>query len=287
MLTIAVAQGKGGVAKTTLSIRLSQEFARNGVKTVLLDADNNRHSFLFQDEYIKQEENPLIPWQVRPMVIRNDGRDNLLDLIRTAEMDGTIKVAIIDMPAGIDDRMRNVVQTASLVLVPTQQSIMDANDAVRTAEEIQSAEWLLKRKIPSALIWTKVPSRFASRAERRVVDLARRTFQATSIYKNYLKENQQFHTAYMEGHALWDRPEYEAADKNIRAIYRETMDLLTRIQTGKNFPSMTEALRSPESVEAQEELSRQAVLMQAESSRNFVAVEQSSRQKHRQAFEKA
>ena len=39
MITIAVSSQKGGVGKTTLCINLAHSFARNGRKTLLVDAD--------------------------------------------------------------------------------------------------------------------------------------------------------------------------------------------------------------------------------------------------------
>ncbi|MEM9081899.1 MAG: AAA family ATPase, partial [Verrucomicrobiota bacterium] len=39
MRTIAVSSQKGGVGKTTLSINLAHSFARNGQRTLLVDAD--------------------------------------------------------------------------------------------------------------------------------------------------------------------------------------------------------------------------------------------------------
>jgi chromosome partitioning protein len=54
------------------------------------------------------------------------------------------------------------------VLIPTQHSILDARDAMKTVAQVNDAQELGRYPTPRSLIWTRVMPGFGSMAARRV-----------------------------------------------------------------------------------------------------------------------
>jgi ATP-binding protein involved in chromosome partitioning len=145
---IAVASGKGGVGKSTVSVNLAAAFARLGLKAGLLDADIYGPSaptmMGITDEPTFDADKRLIPlsaWGVKVMSIGfivEDGTANIWrgpmasSALRTlmnsvwATEDDPLDVLVIDLPPGTGDIQLTLVQRLQLdgvVIVSTPQEI--------------------------------------------------------------------------------------------------------------------------------------------------------------------
>ncbi len=145
---IAVASGKGGVGKSTVSVNLACAFARLGLNTGLLDADiygPSAPKMLGLDESPVFEDgklNPLNAWGVKvmsmgflvdegsPMIWRgpmaSSAMRQMIEDVRWATDDDPLDVLVVDMPPGTGDIHLTLVQKLhvdGVVIVSTPQEI--------------------------------------------------------------------------------------------------------------------------------------------------------------------
>ena len=159
--TIAVASGKGGVGKSTVSVNLAIALAKTGAKVGLLDADVygpsiplmmgihkmpqatpeerlvplfNHGLKLMSVGFMLDEETPLI-WR-GPLVMQ------LIKQFLTGVDWGELDYLVIDLPPGTGDVQLTLVQTIPLtgaVIVTTPQDIalIDARRAIKMFGEVK------------------------------------------------------------------------------------------------------------------------------------------------------
>lgn len=159
--TIAVASGKGGVGKSTVSVNLALALAEKGAKVGLLDADvygpsipmmldlhkpistspnekmdpNYAHGLtVISVGFMLDEETPLI-WR-GPLVMQ------LVKQFLTGVNWGELDYLIIDLPPGTGDAQLTLAQTiplSGIVVVSTPQDValIDARRAIKMFHELE------------------------------------------------------------------------------------------------------------------------------------------------------
>ena len=156
MATISIARTKGGCGKTTLALLLSAELALDGYQVALLDSDLNQHASAFGRKA-----------KITGLTILPDiDERNVLTALRMAEDERD--VVLIDLPGGSSTLALKALQRSHLVLVPTQASLPDVRDAVKTIAQIDDAQDLAGSPIARAILWTRLLPGFESRAARHV-----------------------------------------------------------------------------------------------------------------------
>ena len=145
---IAVASGKGGVGKSTVSVNLACAFAALGLRTGLLDADIYGPSaprMLGVDEQPKFEDGKLTPleaWGLKvmsigfivdegsPMIWRgpmaSSAMRQMIQDVRWGSEDEPLDVLVVDLPPGTGDIHLTLVQKLAVdgvVIVSTPQEI--------------------------------------------------------------------------------------------------------------------------------------------------------------------
>jgi len=152
MTCIVLAQRKGGVSKTTLSLVLGHEFSRAGYDTTLLELDGNA---------------PLRTW-----LETAETRGRRSDRLRIADLEDAPKneklfqtfkrlqeqseVVIVDLPGIATVEMLMASALADLVLLPTRAGRYDADCAVDALQEIrQTARDTSGRDIDARVVLTQ------------------------------------------------------------------------------------------------------------------------------------
>lgn len=148
MITIAVSSQKGGVGKTTLSINLAHSFARNGRKTLLVDADPQgsvglsltRQSRVLPGFYdlmadpVYPIERLIVPTRLETLSLVAAGQTSDYELgggemgvtlhrvrefLRSVEGRG-FEICLIDTAAGLFGATADVLSASSAVIIPQQ-----------------------------------------------------------------------------------------------------------------------------------------------------------------------
>lgn len=112
-LTIAIVNPKGGTGKTTIAVNLAVAAHRDGHPNTILDTD---------------PQGSVLDWHERTPDDYNGPHVDRLGEHRTlAAAIGQIDtaMAVVDSPAGLDERTDRVLSTADLALVPVRPSGLD------------------------------------------------------------------------------------------------------------------------------------------------------------------
>ena len=139
--TILICSGKGGVGKTTTTANLGIALARQGAKTVVLDADfglrnldlllglENRIVYTAQEVLAEtcRLEQALVKHKQEPnLALLPAGNPRMLEWLKPKDMQAIVALlerqfdyVLIDCPAGIEDGFKNAVAAAKEAIVIT------------------------------------------------------------------------------------------------------------------------------------------------------------------------
>lgn len=167
MPTIVFVSPKGGAGKTTSALVLASQLARSALVTVI-DADPNR---------------PIATWAkgshtpVNLTVVSDADEENIMERIEEAAV--ATPFVIVDLEGTASKIVVMAVSQADFVIVPTQGSQLDAEQAGRAFRVIQQQEKIVRRTQPSyslpfAVLLTRTNSairtRTLSHIQRGLVD---------------------------------------------------------------------------------------------------------------------
>jgi chromosome partitioning protein len=118
-------------------------------------------------------------------------------------------------------------QRSHFVLVPTQTSLPDTRDAMRTIAQIDNAQELARQAIARALIWTRIPSQFESRESKHL----RKSMEGrgVQIFDAALMERNIFRSIHMTGKVPRQSNPKDKAVENVAQITGEVLKHLVRI----------------------------------------------------------
>jgi chromosome partitioning protein len=209
MAVVSIASAKGGVGKSTLALLLGTEFALDGYRVALLDCDLNQHATAFG---LKAK----LPGFT---VVADVGEKEVLRALRTAETDNDL--VLVDLPGGSSTLALKALQRSHLVLVPTQPSLPDVRDAVKTIAQIDDAEELARTPIARAVVWTRFLPGFESRVARHVrLGLEG---QGIPILKSALMERTAFRAIHLTGLVPRQEEPKSAAALNVTTLMQEVL----------------------------------------------------------------
>lgn len=209
MAVVSIASAKGGVGKSTLALLLGTEFALDGYRVALLDCDLNQHATAFG---LKAK---LPGFTIVPDI----GEKEVLSALRTAETNNDL--VLVDLPGGSSTLALKALQRSHLVLVPTQPSLPDVRDAVKTIAQIDDAEELARTPIARAVVWTRFLPGFESRVARHVRQSLEG--QGIPILKSALMERAAFRAIHLTGQVPRQEEPESAAALNIAALMQEVL----------------------------------------------------------------
>jgi len=191
---------------------LGAELALDGYKVTLLDCDLNQHASLFG----KKANLP------RLTIVGDVTETNVLSELRKAEAERD--VVLIDLPGGSSTLALKALQRSHFVLVPTQASLPDVRDAMKTIAQIDDAQELARTPIARAIVWTRFLPGFESKSARHVRESLEA--QGVSILKSALMERAAFREIHITGHVPRQVDPDSAAATNITAISSEVLERL-------------------------------------------------------------
>jgi chromosome partitioning protein len=159
MLTVLVANTKGGCGKTTTATHLASAFAHAGLRTALADADRQRSSL----GWLQTRPASL------PAILALDwGKDD-------APPPQDIERLVIDAPAALKfGRLEDLIKAADVVVVPLQPSVFDEQSTAKLVARVEALKPLRKGKKAMGLVANrlKLRSRAAARLETFASGLA-------------------------------------------------------------------------------------------------------------------
>lgn len=151
MISVLVANTKGGCGKTTLATNLATAFASAGLKTALADMDRQRSCL----SWLKR----------RP---KDAAKIAALDWRRS--MDGPapdVERLVIDSGAGLrSKRVRDLLRQANLLIMPVLPSVFDENATRRFLGKVDEMKPVRKGKKPVLVVGNRMRAR--TRAENEL-----------------------------------------------------------------------------------------------------------------------
>ena len=214
---VSIASAKGGCSKTTLAVGIGVELALEGYSVVVLDADLNQHATKFG-------EKANIP---NFSVVGEVNEGNILQQMKAAYQ--TADMILVDLPGGSSMVAVKALTKSHFVLIPTQHSILDARDAMKTVAQVDDAQELGRYTIPRSLIWTRVMPGFESMAARRVrADMENID---VPIFESVLLNRAAFQEMFLRGQVPRQFKPGGSEAKNLSAITAELVGKIERIAT--------------------------------------------------------
>ncbi|HEY2396814.1 MAG TPA: ParA family partition ATPase [Rudaea sp.] len=209
MQTLVIAGQKGGSGKTTLAVHLAIEAQRQGQKVALIDADPQASASAWSGA---RKTNDLAVAKMAPALVQ--------DALRLAANDG-FDLVIVDTPPHASSRVSQLLESADLIILPVQPSVLDLA-ALPAALELVRASGAR-----AALVLSYAPVGVGETAETR------KALEQTGwpVLETVVHTRMAFRRALAQGQAV---AEFEPSGKaafEIRQVWREIQALMAKEKT--------------------------------------------------------
>ncbi len=220
MPIIVFATPKGGAGKSTSAVLLATELASRGGAVTIIDADPNKPV----SQWAKQSDISKL------LILEADvSEETIIDKIDDAARQSTF--VIVDLEGTASLMASHAVSRASLVLIPTQGSHLDAAQSAKAIKLIQTQEKVLGRKIPFAILFTRTSVAIRTRTFQHLED----EFAAKNhpMLKTHLHEREAYRAIFSFGGTLRTLRAEEVANikgamLNAHSFVSEVVSLLKR-----------------------------------------------------------
>lgn len=149
MPTIVFVSPKGGAGKTTAALVLASQLAR-GTKVTVIDADPNH---------------PIKAWAAASpkdlTVVSDADEENIIERIEEAAT--KTPFVVVDLEGTAAKIVVLAVSQADFVIIPTQGSQLDAEQAGRALKVVKQQEKMSGRPVPYAVLLTRTGAAFKTR----------------------------------------------------------------------------------------------------------------------------
>ncbi len=158
MPVIVFASPKGGAGKTTAAVVLASEVARKGAKVVVIDADPRKR---------------ITRWAAKGgvpnslTVVSTVSEETIIDEIERNT--ASAPFVIVDLEGTASLMVAYAISRADLVIIPSQGSQMDAEDAVDAIRLVRKQERAFGRKIAYAVLLTRTSAAIRPRTLRHIM----------------------------------------------------------------------------------------------------------------------
>lgn len=206
-MIISVLNQKGGVGKTTLSVNIAGQFAAQGSRVLLLDADPQGSALDWAAA--REEESTFAVLGLPRATLHKD----------VSKFAGDYDHIIIDGPPRVTDLARSAIMAADLVLIPVQPSPYDVWAAEEVVSLVSEAR-IYKEKLKSVFVINRKITNTA--IGRDVVD-ALSTYE-TPVLSSTVCQRVVFAEAAGQGKAVHELGE-STASAEIKALVKEILEI--------------------------------------------------------------
>ena len=219
MPTIAFANSKGGVGKSTSAALLAAELAVRGTSVTIIDADPNQ---------------PVSRWGRKPgkpeslTVVSSVTEETLIDAIEHAA--GTTAFVIVDLEGTASLMVAQAMSRADLVIIPMKGSALDAMEAIKVIKFIRRQERAYSRRIPYTVLFTQTNPAVRPRTLKSIeADLRQENIP---LFTTAIHERDAYRAVFSFGGTLYGLEaglvrNIPAAAKNVRDFTAEVIAKLT------------------------------------------------------------
>ena len=218
MPVISLASPKGGAGKSTSAVLLACELAEPGRKVTVIDADPNR---------------PVFKWAQRPgkpetlTVLEDVTEDTIIDTIENASLGSNF--VIVDLEGTASIMVALAISRADLVIIPSQGSHLDAEQAARAVQLVRMNEKRFRVAIPMAVLFTRTSAAIRTRDLKRIE--ANFAKAGVSVFDTRLTERAPYRALFAYGGTLSSLDPSQVsgipqAKENAKAFADETLSIL-------------------------------------------------------------
>jgi chromosome partitioning protein len=223
MPTIAFVSPKGGAGKTTSAFLLSTALAKLYDVTVI-DADPNH---------------PIKTWAnggntpPRMKIISDVDEDTIIERIEDAAALTTF--VVVDLEGTASKIVIYAISQADLVIVPTQGSQLDANEASRAIRVVVQSEKMTKTTTPYAVLLTRTNSTIRTRTQAHIQNGM--IAAGIPVLETELNERDAFRAVFsfqqtLDGLNPADVPNLDKAKLNVWGFVHEVVERLKAVEEG-------------------------------------------------------
>lgn len=228
MPTIAFVSPKGGAGKTTSAFLLSTALAVNYDVTVI-DADPNH---------------PIQNWAkggnapARLSIVADVDEDTIIDRIEDAA--SKTPFVVVDLEGTASKIVIYAISQADFVVIPTQGSQLDANEASRAIRVVMQGQKMTGKPIPYAVLLTRtspsIRTRGLAHIQNGLIDAG------IPVLKTELNERDAFKAIFsfqqtLDGLSAAEVPNLEKAKANVEEFAFEILTRLVAEEGGRNEES--------------------------------------------------
>lgn len=217
MAVISFVSPKGGVGKTTAAVLLATQLARQA-DVVIIDADPNRPT----------ETWAKLPGKPGRLAVWSDiNQENIIDKIDEAA--GQVPFVIVDCEGTASLTVAYAIGQADLVIVPTQDSQLDAKQAARALGIVRTEAKRARRTIAHAVLLTRTNPAIRTRTLSHVT--AELRDHGIDVFTTQLHEREAFRAIFSFGGSVetLDPGQVANTDKaqlNIKTYAAEVLHML-------------------------------------------------------------
>jgi chromosome partitioning protein len=205
-MLIALANSKGGVGKSTISVHLTVKAHEAGRRVALIDADVQESS----SRWIKDLGNPF-------PVHRLQTPDEVIE--RADEIVRGVELVVADGPAGLTEVTRALLMVSDLALLPCGPSALDLRSLQDALRVVRQAQKIRKGPPHTCIIPNKLQTGY--RLSKELLDAAGRLDVPALVG---LKLRQVYADAAGQGTVVWRFPRTEEASREFQLLYDQIND---------------------------------------------------------------
>ena len=160
MSVISIGNPKGGAGKTTLALVLADQLAANGAHVAVIDADPN--AIIAKWAAKREAKGAAMPYRVV-------ARPTEAEMIKTIDrLASEYDIVIIDLEGAASRMTSRALARSHLVLIPFNQSPIDAELAASAVALIAEEAEALNSRIPFRLVRSRDSAAITTKSSKRI-----------------------------------------------------------------------------------------------------------------------